>query len=218
MNHVVAFQHSPHEPLGYIEQIFSEWDVSFEYNYVWETNEVDAKNATHLIFLGGPMSVKDEAEFPWLQKEKEVIRKAVKKNIPILGVCLGAQLIASAHGAKVYQFVNETGWYLVNLTSETTNICDKFPQSFYVFQMHGETFEVPFGAKLLCTGERVHNQMFELKSALAMQFHLEMTDSLINDWTKDLPMKKRERILRDTQRYVTESNTLCSKLMKDFLF
>ncbi len=108
---IAVFQHEPTEPLGYLEQVFSEHTVPFEYIRLFETGEVPRTSATHLVFMGGPMSVNDEQEFPYLKAEKELIRQSVKKRQKVLGICLGAQLIASAFGAPVYHYVQETGWH-----------------------------------------------------------------------------------------------------------
>jgi GMP synthase-like glutamine amidotransferase len=215
---ITVFQHTPSEPPGYLEEVFSGYNIPVEYQYLWETNEAIAPDATHLVFLGGPMSVNDEAEFPYLAQEKELIRRAVKKNVPVLGLCLGAQLIAAAHGAKVYRFINETGWFPVHRVPEADRVFSTFPESFFVFQMHGETFEVPYGGRLLCTGESVKNQAFRLKSATGLQFHLEMTAELIVDWTKDLRSSRREKILRDSEQYLAASNVLCRSVAEEFLF
>ncbi len=213
-----AFQHTPSEPLGYFEQIFSENKCPFEYVRFWDGDPVNMGDATHLVFLGGPMSVNDEKELPWLKEEKELIRRAVKKRVPVLGLCLGAQLIASAHGAAVYRFVNESGWYPVHTTPDSTGVFTSFPNTFHVFQMHGETFHLPVGGWLQCRGDNVPHQGFRLGSALGLQFHLEMTESLIRGWTKGERKFLKERIGRDTKRYLTESNRLCRQVAMDFLF
>ncbi len=89
---VRAFQHTPSEPLGYFEHIFSEQGIPFDYTHLWDDEPVSAGDANRLIFLGGPMSVNDEKDFPWIKDERELIRQAVRKRIPVLGLCLGAQL------------------------------------------------------------------------------------------------------------------------------
>ncbi len=215
---VRAFQHSPSEPLGYFEQIFSEMEILFEYTRLWEGDPVSAGNATHLVFLGGPMSVNDEREFPWLKEEKELIRKAVKSGIPVLGLCLGAQLIASAHGGTVYRFVKETGWCPVHTAPDCTGVFAIFPDSFHVFQMHGETFHLPVGGKLQCRGDTVPHQGFRLGSALGLQFHLEMTESMILDWTKGERKFQKEKIGRDTKRFLESSTLLCREVAREFLY
>ncbi len=215
---VRAFQHTPTEPLGYFEQIFSEEDIGFEYTRLWEGDPVCRGDATHLVFLGGPMSVNDEQELPWLKDEKELIRRAVKRRIPVLGLCLGAQLIASAHGATVYRFVNETGWYPVHTTPDSTGAFASFPGTFRVFQMHGETFHLPVRGRLQCRGDVVPHQGFRLGSALGLQFHLEMTGRLIRDWTAGERKFLQEKIGRDSERYLAESNRLCRQVAGEFLY
>jgi GMP synthase-like glutamine amidotransferase len=215
---VRAFQHTPSEPLGYFEQIFSEQKIPFEYARLWDGDPVSMGDATHLVFLGGPMSVNDEQEFPWLKEEKELIRRAVKKRVPVLGLCLGAQLIASAHGATVYRFVNETGWFPVSTTPGCTGVFASFPDTFHVFQMHGETFHLPVGGKLQFRGDAVPHQGFRLGSALGLQFHLEMTEPLICDWIKGEGKFLKAKIGRDSGRYLAESNRLCRQVAREFLY
>ena len=176
---IAAFQHVPNEPLGLFESIFTEKKIPFEYVRLYETNEVPRTDATHLVFLGGPMSVNDEAELPWLKEEKTLIRRAVKEKRKVLGICLGAQLIASAHGAKVYKFVTENGWHFLNGSPGAV-----FPARFPAFQLHGETFEIPYGGMLLASGTNVRNQAFAYKTALVLQFHLELTEPIICEWSR----------------------------------
>ena len=164
------------------------------------------------------MSVNDEVQLPWLKEEKDLIRKAVKRGIPVLGLCLGAQLIASAHGAAVYPFVDETGWYQVHPTNDSIGVFGSFPDPFWVFQMHGETFHLPIGGRLQCRGDKVPHQGFRLGSALGLQFHLEMTGSLIRDWTQDKRKFKKQKIERDTKHFLETSNLLCGEVAREFLY
>ena len=173
-------------------------------------------DATRLIFLGGPMSVNDEEEFPWLKQEKELIRKSVKSGQKVLGICLGAQLIASAYGAKVYRYVNETGWSLLDRRQDAEGIFSRFPEQFHVFQLHGETFEIPYRGRLLASGSTVRNQAFSCRNALGLQFHLELTEGIIQNWSDDLRTHRKEKIARDTPRYLAESNRLCRLVAEDF--
>jgi GMP synthase-like glutamine amidotransferase len=217
MTKVIAFQHTKNEPLGYIETLLDGWEIPFDYVPLWETNELPANKGTHLVFLGGPMSVHDGEEFPFLAKEKELIRRSVKNKVPVLGLCLGAQLIASAYGVPVYRFVNETGWFPVTRTDESTKAFEGFPGTFMAFQFHSDTFLIPPGGKLLCRGNVVRHQAFQYKSALALQFHLEMTQPLIDDWTCALRPSLKEKIRRDTGLYLERSNRLCQNLLARFL-
>jgi len=215
---VLAFCHYPTEPLGYFEDLFREWDVPYEYVRLYETNEVPKKiDATHLVFLGGPMSVNDESEFPWLKEEKQLIRCSRKAGQKVLGICLGAQLIASAHGAKVYRFVNETGWHVVRREPYAAGIFSHFPEEFQVFQFHSETFGLPYGGRLLASGAAVRNQAFSFQNALGLQFHLELTGAIIRDWSTELRRHQQEKIARDTPRFLDASNRLCRLVAEDFL-
>jgi len=214
---IAVFQHEPAEPLGYLEQVFSGHNVPFEYIRLCDTGEVPRTDATHLVFMGGPMSVNDEREFPYLKQEKELIRKSAKNRQKVLGICLGAQLIASAFGAPVYHYVTETGWHELAKVPESTGILAGFPEKFHVFQLHGDTFAIPYSGKLLCTGRQVRNQGFSTGNCLGLQFHLEMTAEIIRDWSRPLKKHDREKIARDTPRYLAGSNRLCRMVAEDFV-
>ncbi len=214
---IAIFQHAASEPAGYFETVFSEHKIPHEYIRLYETNEVPATGATHFMFMGGPMSVNDEKEFPYLKEEKALIRNAVKRGRPVLGICLGAQLIASAFGAKVYPYRQETGWCRLIREPDLPGALSRFPAQFSVFQLHGETFDLPAGAHLLCTGDIVKHQAFVYKTTLALQFHLELTDAIISEWTQDMEPATREAILRETPQYLTESNRLCRIIAEYFI-
>lgn len=130
-----------------------------------------------LLILGGPMSVNDEQQLPWLRDEKRFVRDCMAAGKPVLGICLGAQLIASALGARVFSNpVREIGWFdihplttggddLLRLTGETR-----------VFHWHGETFDLPAGARLLASSAACVNQVFQIgERVIGLQCHLETT-------------------------------------------
>jgi GMP synthase-like glutamine amidotransferase len=144
-----------------------------------------------LIAMGGPMSVNDEHLHPWLAAEKRFIARVIERGIPVLGICLGAQLIASALGARVLRNPEpEIGWFPVqaipaatagsiSTTNSTTNAVPAgfaFPPSLPVFHWHGETFELPPGAVPLARSAACANQAFSLgDTVVGLQFHLETT-------------------------------------------
>jgi GMP synthase-like glutamine amidotransferase len=129
-----------------------------------------------IIVMGGPMSVNDEAELPWLRAEKQFIREAVQTGLPVLGVCLGAQLIASALGAPVYRNPHkEIGWFPV-AKEPVDGDWFLFPARITVFHWHGETFDLPPGAVRLARSAACANQAFQIgRRVLGLQFHLETT-------------------------------------------
>jgi GMP synthase-like glutamine amidotransferase len=130
-----------------------------------------------LVIMGGPMSANDDAQFPWLGPEKKLIREALEAQKAILGVCLGAQLLANVLGARVYRNrEKEIGWFPVSLTPEAraSALCD-LPETLTVLHWHGETFDLPEGAVRLASSEACVNQAFEFnEKALGLQFHLEV--------------------------------------------
>jgi len=216
---VAILQHIASEPAGLFETIFIEQGVPYEYLRLYETGEIPsaAAGATHFLLMGGPMSVNDEKELTYLKEEKALIRDAIGRGRPVLGICLGAQLIASAFGARVYPYQQETGWYHLSRTPEAPGIFSRFPGRFPAFQLHGETFDLPLGACLAATGTAVKHQAFVYKTATALQFHLELTERIIRDWIRDLDPAQQEAIEKDTPAFIRESNRLCRLVAGEFI-
>lgn len=130
-----------------------------------------------LVVMGGPMSVNDEDEFPWLVAEKQFIRAVIDAGTPVLGICLGAQLIASALGARVYpNDEKEIGWFPIQGIASADDTHFSFPASVEVFHWHGETFDLPPGGVRLAQSGACKNQAFQFgTSVIGLQFHLETT-------------------------------------------
>lgn len=139
-----------------------------------------------LVIMGGPMSVHDEAQYPWLPEEKTFIKNILGEDedrIKILGICLGAQLLAEALGAEVYpNRYKEIGWFPVELTKagRAHRLFRDWPPSLEVFHWHGETFSLPEGAVRLFRSEACENQAFLYEDRiLGLQFHLEVTPEIV---------------------------------------
>jgi len=132
-----------------------------------------------LAIMGGPMNVYQYRNHPWLKREKAFIERAVARGVPILGVCLGAQLLADVLGAKVAQNPHiEIGWFPVRLTAEArdSDLFHGLPTEFNAFHWHGDTFDIPPGAGRLAQSDACLNQAFEYaRRAVGLQFHLEYT-------------------------------------------
>lgn len=138
-----------------------------------------------LVIMGGPMGVRDEADYPWLADEKGLIREAIGVGKTVIGVCLGAQLIAHILGARVYRNSHrEIGWFPVELTDQgrTSGPFAFLPPRFEVFHWHGDTFDLPDGAVHLASSEGCAHQAFLYQGrVLGLQFHLESTPASVAD-------------------------------------
>ncbi len=174
---VQVLQHVPFEGLGSIANWLSERGAAVHYTRFYQSAVLpDLGSVDFVVALGGPMSVNDEREHPWLKQEKAFIKEAVGCGLPVLGVCLGAQMIASALGARVFANANkEIGWFPVQAAS-TDSDAFRFPPQTTVFHWHGETFDLPSGAVHLASSTGCKNQAFQIgRNVIGLQFHLETT-------------------------------------------
>jgi GMP synthase-like glutamine amidotransferase len=172
-----VLQHVPFEGIGSIAAWAEARQAMIQYTRFFEDFNLPALDSIDMIIvMGGPMSVNDENKYPWLVQEKSFLRDAVARGIPVLGICLGAQLIASALGARVYQnAVKEIGWFPVRAVSATDGNLH-LPQECLAFHWHGETFDLPAGAVHLAESDVCRNQAFQLnRNVIGFQFHLETT-------------------------------------------
>jgi GMP synthase-like glutamine amidotransferase len=171
-------QHVSFEGLGSIESWLQAAGYKITKTQFFKSADLpDPDEIDLLIVMGGPMSVNDEDTYPWLAREKQFVRDVIKSGKAVLGVCLGAQLIASAMGARVYRnAVREIGWFPVEGIPSADGTIFNFPPSAQVFHWHGETFELPTGAIRLAGSRGCENQAFQLgRSVIGLQFHLETT-------------------------------------------
>ena len=175
-----------------------------------------------IILLGGPMSVYEG--IPYLNKEQSLIRDALRRNIPILGVCLGSQLIAGALGGTVYKGAKkEIGWYDVKITDKGLDNLFKGleKKELRVFQWHGDTFTLPQNAVVLAHSD-LYPQAFRIGSAYGLQFHLEVTTDMIKVWTEEYRNEIRregielERIIARNRNEIQELNKKCNLVWSNF--
>lgn len=174
---VHVLQHVSFEGLGNIENWLQKQGAVISYTRFYETAEFPVVEQLDLIIaLGGPMSVNDEAELLWLVPEKHFIAQAIDKGVALLGICLGAQLIASAMGKRVYPSPEkEIGWHPIHASSFSSSTFN-FPNTVDVLHWHGETFDLPDGAVNLAKSVVCMNQAFQLgQRVIGLQFHMEMT-------------------------------------------
>jgi GMP synthase-like glutamine amidotransferase len=179
-------QHVPFEGPASIGQWADRQGHMQTYTRVYEKPQFpDMDSLDWLVIMGGPMGVYDEIQNPWLISEKNFVRKAIDAGKVIVGICLGAQLIAEVLGAKVFANKHkEIGWFPVEVTPDgaTSKLVKFLPERFTAFHWHGDTFDLPKGAVHLARSEGCENQAFSYKDrVLGLQFHLESTPQSVKD-------------------------------------
>ena len=187
MKPVAIFRHSNTEGPGYFATFLDSRRIPWRLVKVDAGEQVsaDPREFSGLAFMGGPMSVNDD--LPWIPRVLGLVNKAVDADIPVLGHCLGGQLIAKALGGKVTRnAVKEIGWGAVTV-EDNAPARDWFgaTREFSGFHWHGETLTIPPGATKIAASPYCANQAFALGEHLAMQCHVEMTPELIRAWCKD---------------------------------
>jgi GMP synthase (glutamine-hydrolysing) len=141
-----------------------------------------------VVSMGGPMNVYEEGAYPFLKDETAFLRRAVEADLPALGICLGAQMLAKAAGARVTKSPNkEIGWGQVTLTDggKADTLFKGLPATFDVLQWHGDMFHIPSNGVLLASSTDCPHQAFRYRNALGLQFHLEVTEKILSDWFAD---------------------------------
>lgn len=189
---VHILQHVPFEDIGSMALWLSTHNATIGYTRFYESPllpEIDTIDL--VIVMGGPMSVNDELRLPWLKSEKQFIQEIIQKGIPIIGVCLGAQLIASSLGSSVYpNREKEIGWFdIQNIENSRSGF--QFPEQITVFHWHGETFDLPAGAIHLARSAACEHQAFQIgRHVIGLQFHLESTpvgiDAMLQNCRQEL--------------------------------
>lgn len=181
-------QHVPFEDLGSIEPWLKNRGHTITATHLYNNEELPPINDIDwLIVMGGPMGVEDQAIYPWLMEEKAFIQKALNQNKTVLGICLGAQLIADVLDAYIIKNTyREIGWFPIQLSDEVkaTKLGTVLPNTFDVLHWHGDTFSLPDNAIPLASSEACLNQGFILNErVLGLQFHLETTPESALDLT-----------------------------------
>lgn len=184
---LLVIQHIACEPPGAYEDEMLSRRIAFDRVQIDEGQRLpDWRGYDGIIAMGGPMSANDEALLPWLAGEKRAIGEAVHAGMPYWGVCLGAQLLAASLGARVHRGASpELGIYEdLALTKDASEdpVFASLPSPLRTFQWHGETFELPDGARLLAGSAAYRNQAFVWRRAYGLQFHFEVSPALARSW------------------------------------
>lgn len=179
-----------------------------------------------LVVLGGPMGVYEESDYPWLQAEKQLIRETIQARKLVLGICLGAQLIAEVIGGEVYKNdLKEIGWFPVKLTDNAgeSALFRHFPQEFTPFHWHGDTFRLPAEAQRMALSLGCANQAYVYNEhVVGLQFHLESSRESIqqliqhgeDDLEEGLYVQKPDEMLAQAGTFLSQSNELLFGLLE----
>ena len=190
MKPIYIFRHLEHEGPGYFADFLGQRQIPYTMICIDKGEAVpeNIKNASGLVFMGGNMSVNDP--LPWINQELALIRQAAVTGMPVLGHCLGGQLISKALGGKVTANpVKEIGWFD---TEQVDNAAAQewfkdLPKRFTLFHWHGETFTIPKGATRILQSQHCANQAFVIDNMLGLQCHVEMTADMVKEWAHSSP-------------------------------
>ncbi len=218
-------QHVSFEGLGSIELYMNQHAHELSATHLYKGDILPSINEIDwLIVMGGPMGIYDETIYPWLKEEKNFIKAAIDAGKIVMGICLGAQLIADSLGAKVYKNkVREIGWFDITNNSEINNtiLSKAIPEQTKVFHWHGDTFDIPEGAISVARSDACQNQAFIYENrVIAFQFHLEATfesaTALIENCHNELDNSKyvqsEQAILSRPQRFTKINQVMFSIL------
>jgi len=233
MKQLLVLRHVPHETLGILDPLLAAASITFQdVDFSQQpTAHPSLENHCGLVLMGGPMNVDETKKYPHLSFEVAVIAEAIQREIPVLGICLGAQLIAKALGARVYpNKVKEIGWYDLTPTKHADDdpLFIHLGKKEKVFQWHGDTFDIPRNAVHLASSPQCPNQAFRFgKNVYALQFHLEVDAAMIARWL-DVPQNQDElaglvgkidpqKIQADTRVYSERLRELSEEIFPSFV-
>ena len=217
MSNVLLVQNTQIEGSGYLGELLN--DDGFDITLVNAKHEkIPEKKFSLIVVLGAPESANDDLLY--FKEEQKLIKNSVDDNIPVLGICLGSQLIAKTFGAKVYKgSKKEIGFYHDLMFSNDSKLFGGFKNPFTVFHWHSDTFDLPTGATRLALSEHYPNQAFQYKSAIGLQFHLEVNEQMINLWLDKTEEKLQQIPYIDPQEIRSEINeniSIVKSNMKNF--
>ena len=187
MPRVLVVLHGPAEPLGALAPPLAAAGLATDTRLSPEGRlPPSLEGYAGIVVMGGVMGVYEADRHPFLSEEIRLLRDGLARDLPVLGVCLGSQLLAAAGGARVYRGATgpEVGWFPVTRLADDPWL-EGWPRSFEPLNWHGDTFDLPEGARHLASSERYPHQAFRLGSGLGLQFHVEATGELAREWLGD---------------------------------
>ena len=222
MKRAHCFQHEPFEGMAAIETWLKNRNFKISYTCFFQSDKIPSIDEIDwLILMGGSMSVNDEIEFPWLLKEKELVRQCIKKGKVVIGICLGAQMIANSLGATVFKNKQkEIGWFPVKKQqSAKSKLFVNFPEELTVFHWHGETFDLPQGAELIASSTACKNQIFTFnETVVGFQCHLETTSESLTSLSDNCRAELQPAPYIQTESKMVEDEKVYATQMHEALF
>lgn len=222
----LILQHEPVEGPGYIIDWIENNGHCFTLVKFYRDDALPP-HATYdaLVVMGGSMSVNDTKKYAWLNYEKQYIREAVNKGKKVMGICLGAQMVASVLGADVYANPEpEIGFFEISKTGAEHDFTKNMPQKAMVFHWHGETFDLPKGAILLASSEACAHQIFAFgNNVIGIQCHFEITEKIIQQFlcNANLPVNKKyiqqASEIENGMKFVPTCNLILDDILASFL-
>jgi len=223
---VLIIKNIKSEGPGTIEDYLKGKDISYSILELYDCKSgvPDLRDYSHIVIMGGPMAVYEMDEHPFLHYEVAMIRVCIKTGKPVLGICLGAQMIAHALGARVYAGgTQEIGWSRVDITREgmddpvlSTLSVNGEPFA-EVFQWHGDTFDLPRGAVRIARSDLYENQAFRYKdNVYALQFHIEVKPEMIEEWFRDVKDMDLETLMSKTEAIFPEYHERAIRFYEKF--
>lgn len=185
---IFGLYHSRGETVGLIGEVLKSLKLPFTEVHLYDGDGLprDVSDLEGLIVMGGPMNVDEVHKYPYLLPEVQLIEKVLSEKKPVLGVCLGAQLMAKALGSRVFPNpTKEVGWHPIKMTAQAKQDrhFKKFPETIDVLHWHGDTFDLPKDAVHLAETKACANQAFRYNdNSYALQFHFEVTPSMAGEW------------------------------------
>ncbi|RME31958.1 MAG: type 1 glutamine amidotransferase [Candidatus Zixiibacteriota bacterium] len=227
MKPVVIVQNWAAESPGTIGEYFSSRDIPFRTVHLYRDDPLPSPGEIdRAIVLGCPCSVNEYQQHEWLKRLFAFTADIVRQNVPYLGICFGAQLLARVLGARVEKNeVKEIGVYTASLTEAGVKdpIFSGFDMEFPVFHWHGDTFRIPFGATHLATGTECRNQAFGLGKLVGVQFHLEPRPEEVPLWCDEYSEeleevgKSKDEIIADFNSHAEQFKALNHRLLENFM-
>ncbi len=231
MKRVLTIINIADDPTGYVGEILEHHAIPYDVIAPEQRPIPDVEAYDALVVFGGPQNANEDDKYPYFVEEKATLRRAVEHNIPVLGICLGGQMLATVLGGTVRKHtITEIGFSEIQCTPEGRHdpLYEGLADGQLVYQWHEDTFDIPPGAIRLAIGERTENQAFRYgQNAYGIQYHIELTPAMLDTWLNEPSLKEEiagaigedeyERIWRDRPQYYSRYREHTRIMFENFL-